>query len=90
MKQKEIPGQRINHMISKKGGVKMALLAAPHNQAFCIDESKEDMLHTTSTAILDALLKIRKAEASSQNAARLQQLDWQIHTLQNKKRENPQ
>lgn len=64
----------------------MALLAAPHKQAFCIEKADEKILCTASRATLDALEKIRKAESSSKDAARLRQLDQRIAALQSKER----
>lgn len=79
---KEIPNNNTN----EKGGSKMALLAAPHSQAFCIEKADEKILCTTNNATLDALRKIRKAEASSSNTARLSQLDKRIKALRNSER----
>lgn len=60
----------------------MAVLAAPQRSAFCVDAIDENILKTPSTAVLDALRKIRKIETSKDNKGRLQQLDARIETLQ--------
>lgn len=62
----------------------MALLAAPHSQAFCIEKEHEDALHTANSVVLDALRKIRKIESASGDTVRLRQLDEQIQALQEK------
>lgn len=63
----------------------MALLAAPRKGAFCIDSRDAEMLNTRSGAVLEALQKIRKAEASGSNTTRLRQLDERISTYNNAK-----
>ena len=82
MPQEEIP--HAGNVEEQKGGSRMALLAAPCKNAFCIDSSNADVLNKRSTAILGALQKIRKAEASSDNNSRLRQLDQKIEALQDK------
>ncbi len=62
----------------------MALLAAPRKGAFCIDSRDAGMLNTRSEAVLEALQKIRKAEASGKDTTRLRQLDERISTLRTK------
>lgn len=60
----------------------MALLAAPCKSAFSMEEKDAWILKKKSGAVLNAFQKIRKAEASSNNSARLNHLDVQIRTLQ--------
>ena len=81
---KETPASRTS-CTNEKGGSKMALLAVPQKQAFCIDAKDEGMLHTPSNAVLEALCKIRDAEASSKDTERLLQLDQQIRKLREKR-----
>lgn len=64
----------------------MALLAAPRKGAFLIDSRDADILNTRSRAVLEALQKIRKAEASGKDTTRLRQLDERISTLRAKGR----
>lgn len=80
MAQEEIP--YTGGTKKQEGGSKMALLAAPCKDAFCIDSKNVDILNKRSPAILEALRKIRKAEASNSNDARLRQLDKKIEALQ--------
>ena len=60
----------------------MALLATPRNVAFCIDKKDSGVLSQKSPAVLDALHKIRAAEAKRSSASRLQSLDSKISSLQ--------
>lgn len=59
----------------------MALLAAPSKSAFCIAEEDAGILNKKSSAVLNALQRIRKAEARSGDTVRLHQLDGKIQTL---------
>lgn len=60
----------------------MILFAAPHTQALCISESDKSILESPSVAVLNAMRKIRKAEASSGDTGRLLWLDQQIDILE--------
>ncbi len=59
----------------------MILLAAPHTQAICVPENSKSILKTPSVAVLSAMRRIRKAEASSGDTRRLLWLDQQIDVL---------
>ena len=60
----------------------MALLAAPSKSAFCITEKDAGILNKKSSAVLNALQRIRKAEARSGDTVRLHQLDGKIRALE--------
>ena len=60
----------------------MALLATPNKTAFCIDVKDAPILQQKSTAVLDALRKIRATESKTSNTKRLQELDSKIKKLQ--------
>lgn len=66
----------------EKGGSKMALLAAPSKVAFCIDKRDSSVLSKKSTAVLDALRKIRAVESGRNDVERLQDLDRKIKRLE--------
>ena len=51
----------------------MALLAAPRSEAFFINKKDEQILRTRSNAVLNALRKIRKSEATTGSAERLEE-----------------
>ena len=84
MGREEVPFSSAFEWEKKEGGLKMALLAAPRKGAFCIDSRDAEMLNTRSGAVLEALQKIRKAEASGKDTTRLRQLDERISTLRTK------
>ena len=86
MGQEEVPFSSTFEGKRKEGPSKMALLAAPRKGAFLIDSRDADMLNTRSGAVLEALQKIRKAEASGKDTTRLRQLDERISTLRAKGR----
>lgn len=62
----------------------MALLATPSKSAFCISEKNAGILNEKSSAVLDALEKIRRVETAGGNTVRLQQLDRKICSLKSK------
>lgn len=64
----------------------MAVLAVPHNRAFCIEKQNEDILYKRHGTTLNALRKIRKAEASTTDTSRLRQLDERIDAVLNEGR----
>ena len=66
----------------RKGGIQMALLAAPIKTAFRIDAKDAKILTQKTDAVLNAFRKVRKAEAESGDTVRLEQLDAQIRILQ--------
>ena len=86
MGREEVPFSSTFEGKRKEGGSKMALLAAPRKGAFLIDSRDADILNTRSGAVLEALQKIRKAEASGKDTTRLRQLDERISTLRAKGR----
>ena len=60
----------------------MALLAAPSKSAFCIAEEDAGILNKKSSAVLNALQRIRKVETVNGDTARLHQLDGKIQVLE--------
>ena len=78
MHQKDVPKL---FKSTRKEVSKMALLATPINSIFCI-QNDAAVLQKKSTAVLDALQKIRTAEAKNHNKDRLQELDEKIKRLQ--------
>ena len=79
MHQKDVPKL---FKSTRKEVSKMALLATPINSIFCVDQNDAAVLQKKSTAVLDALQKIRTAEAKNHNKDRLQELDEKIKRLQ--------
>lgn len=62
----------------------MVLLAVPRSDAIILTDADKSILHTRSDAILTALRRIRKAEASIVSAERLRGLDKRIQALENR------
>lgn len=83
---KKMSCQKKPIITSERRGSKMALLAAPRSEAFFINKKDEQILRTRSNAVLNALRKIRKAEASTGSAERLAELDRRISALEEKRR----
>ena len=62
----------------------MVLLAVPKSEVIVLKDADESILHARSNAVLTALRRIRKAEASIVSAERLRGLDKRIQALENR------
>jgi len=82
LEQKDTHKSNITSSVQKEGGLKMALLAVPCKAAFCLDSKGSAILQKKSTAVLDALRKIRASESKNSDQKRLQKLDVRIEMLQ--------
>lgn len=56
----------------------MMLLAVPQDTAIVIKDSDAERLQTKSGAVLNALLRIRKAESATASPERLHELELRI------------
>jgi len=64
----------------------MVLLAVPRSEAIVLKDADESILHARSDAVLTALRRIRKVEASTANEGRLRDLDERIQALESRRK----
>ena len=64
----------------------MVLLAVPRSEAIVLKDADESILHARSDAVLTALRRIRKVEASTANEGRLLDLDERIQALESRRK----
>ena len=62
----------------------MVLLAVPRSDAIILTDADKSILHTRSDAILTALRRIRKVEATTASTGRLRELDKRIQILESR------
>lgn len=62
----------------------MVLLAVPKSEVIVLKDADESMLHARSNAVLTALRRIRKVEATTASTGRLRELDKRIQILESR------